>query len=130
MLREAWNCLSDKGAELLPLAWQMTPVQGRISVQAMAQQPIVTCNQNAAVLCPNNSFLCGLGSEYSGNCIDQTGAPYPRPIRQVYAGTHFFCCERLSASMARSLRLELYLYTAVDSRPGPGGSRTTASCQS
>ena len=24
---------------------------------------------------------------------------------------------------------ELYLYTAVDSRPGPGGSRTTASCQ-
>ena len=41
----------------------------------------------------------------------------------------FFCCERLSASMARSLRLELYLYTAVDSRPGPGGSRTTASCQ-
>ena len=25
---------------------------------------------------------------------------------------------------------ELYLYTAVDSRPGPGGSRTTASCQS
>ena len=29
----------------------------------------------------------------------------------------FFCCERLSASMARSLRLELYLYTAVDSRP-------------
>ena len=27
----------------------------------------------------------------------------------------FFCCERLSASMARSLRLELYLYTAVDS---------------
>ena len=31
----------------------------------------------------------------------------------------FFCCERLSASMARSLRLELYLYTAVDSRPGP-----------
>ena len=43
--------------------------------------------------------------------------------------TTFFCCERLSASMARSLRLELYLYTAVDSRPGPGGSRTTASCQ-
>ena len=42
----------------------------------------------------------------------------------------FFCCERLSASMARSLRLELYLYTAVDSRPGPGGNRTTASCQS
>ena len=24
---------------------------------------------------------------------------------------------------------ELYLYTAVDSRPGPGGSRTTAICQ-
>ena len=24
---------------------------------------------------------------------------------------------------------ELYLYAAVDSRPGPGGSRTTASCQ-
>ena len=42
----------------------------------------------------------------------------------------FFFCERLSASMARSLRFELYLYTAVDSRPGPGGSRTTASCQS
>ena len=41
----------------------------------------------------------------------------------------FFFCERLSASMARSLRFELYLYTAVDSRPGPGGSRTTASCQ-
>ena len=35
----------------------------------------------------------------------------------------FFIFERLSASMARSLRLELYLYTAVDSRPGPGGSR-------
>ena len=42
----------------------------------------------------------------------------------------FFCCERLSASMARSLHFELYLYTAVDSRPGPGGSRTTASCDS
>ena len=76
MLREAWNCpftsfLSDDGGELdsvLPLAWQVTPVQGRISVQAMAQQPIVTCNQNAAVLwCPNNPFLCALGSEYSGN---------------------------------------------------------------
>ena len=25
--------------------------------------------------------------------------------------------------------VELYLYTAVGSRPGPGGSRTTASCQ-
>ena len=25
--------------------------------------------------------------------------------------------------------IEPYLYSAVDSRPGPGGSRTTASCQ-
>ena len=45
---------------------------------------------------------------------------------------NFFCCERLSASMAMwypVAAFELYLYTAVDSRPGPGGSRTTASCQ-
>ena len=34
-----------------------------------------------------------------------------------------FCCERLSASMARSLRLELYLYTAVDSPLVQGASR-------
>ena len=53
-----------------------------------------------------------------------------RLISDGEANKPFFFCERLSASMARSLRLELYLYTAVDSRPGPGGSRTTASCQS
>ena len=108
MLRQAWNCpfitiLSDEGGKLdfeLPFAWQVSPVRGRISLQAMAQQPIVTCNQNAAVLwCPNNPFLCALGSEYSGNCIDQTGAPYPRPIRQVYAGTHWFLAVKADESM-------------------------------
>ena len=34
---------------------------------------------------------------------------------QTTSAVSNFCCERLSASMARSLRLELYLYTAVDS---------------
>ena len=51
-------------------------------------------------------------------------------MRSRHCARAVFCCERLSASMARWLRLELYLYTAVDSRLGPGGSRTTASCQS
>ena len=40
-----------------------------------------------------------------------------------------FFCERLSASMARSLHLRFSLCTTSDSRPGPGGSRTAASCQ-
>ena len=41
----------------------------------------------------------------------------------------FFFCERLSASMARSLHLRFSLCTTSDSHPGPGGSRTAASCQ-
>ena len=41
----------------------------------------------------------------------------------------FFFCERLSASMARSLHLRFSLCTTSDSRPGPGGNRTAASCQ-
>ena len=41
----------------------------------------------------------------------------------------FFCCERLSASMARSLHLRFSLCTTSGSHPGPGGSRTAASCQ-
>ena len=96
MQREAWNCpfitlLSDEGAELdfvLPLAWQVTPVQGRISVQAMAQQPIVTCNQNAAVLwCPNNPFLCALGSEYSGIiALIKQEHPIPDPYVKCMQG--------------------------------------------
>ena len=40
-----------------------------------------------------------------------------------------FLCERHLGHVPWSLRFELYLFTAVDSRPGPGGSRTTASCQ-
>ena len=98
-LLQAWSSpfitiLGQGGDKLdfeLPVAWQVSPVHGRISLQAMAQQPILTCNQNAAVIwCPNNPFLCALGSEYSGNCIDKTGSPCPRPIRQVFAGTHWF----------------------------------------
>ena len=41
----------------------------------------------------------------------------------------FFCCERLSASMARSLHLRFSLCTTSDSHPGPEGSRTAAICQ-
>ena len=40
-----------------------------------------------------------------------------------------FCCERLSASMARSLHLRFSLCATSDSHPGPGGNRTAASCQ-
>ena len=43
--------------------------------------------------------------------------------------TTFFFCERLSASMARSLHLRFSLCTTSDSHPGPGGSRTAACCQ-
>ena len=107
-LRQAWSSpfitiLGQGGDKLdfeLPVAWQVSQVQGRISLQAMAQQPILTCNQNAAVIwCPNNPFLCALGSEYSGNCIDKTGTPYPRPIRQVFAGTHWFLAVKADESM-------------------------------
>ena len=41
----------------------------------------------------------------------------------------FFCCERLSASMARSLHLRFSLCSTSDSHPSPGGSRTAAGCQ-
>ena len=75
-------------------------MQGRISLQAIAQQPRLACNQNTAVLwCPNNPFLCAIGSEYSGNCIDKTGTPYPRPIRNVFAGTNWFLAVRADESM-------------------------------
>ena len=107
-LRQAWNSpfitlLGQGGDKLdleLPVTWQVSPLNGRISLQAMAPQPIVTCNQNAAVIwCPNNPFLCALGSEYSGNCIDKTATPYPRPIRQVFAGTHWFLAVKPDESM-------------------------------
>ena len=45
------------------------------------------------------------------------------------SNTIVFCCERLSASMARSLHLKFSLCTTSNSHPGPGGSRTAASCQ-
>ena len=48
---------------------------------------------------PYNPFLCTIGSEYSGNCIDKTGTPYPRPIRQVFAGTNWFLAVRTDGSM-------------------------------
>ena len=108
MLRQAWNCpfmtILDQGGNTLdfelPIAWQVSPVQSRICLQAVAQQPILTCNQYAAVLwCPNNPFLCAIGSEYSGNCIDKIGTPYPRPIRQVFAGTNWFLAVRADESM-------------------------------
>ena len=108
MLRQTWNTpfitILDQGGDILdfelPIAWQVSPVLGRIELQAMAQQPILTCNRNTAVLwCPNNPFLCAIGSEYSGNCIDKTGTPYPRPIRQVFAGTNWFLAVRTDGSM-------------------------------
>ena len=46
-----------------------------------------------------------------------------------FAARNFFFGERLSASMAGSLHLRFSLCTTSDSRPGPGGSRTAASCQ-
>ena len=108
MLRQTWNTpfitILDRRGEILdlelPIAWQASPVQGRIEVQATAQQPILTCNRNTAVLwCPNNPFLCAIGSEYSGNCIDKTGTPYPRPISQVFAGTNWFLAVGTDGSM-------------------------------
>ena len=108
LLRQTWNTpfitILDRRGDILdlelPIAWQVSPVHGRIELQAMAQQPIVTCNRNTAVLwCPNNPFLCAIGSEYSGNCIDKTGTPYPRPIRQVFAGTNWFLAVRTDGSM-------------------------------
>ena len=108
MLRQTWStpfiAILDQGGDILdlelPIAWQVSPVQGRIGLQALAQQPILTCNRNTAVLwCPNNPFLCAIGSEYSGNCIDKTGTPYPRPIRQVFAGANWFLAVRTDGSM-------------------------------
>ena len=49
----------------------------------MPQQPFPVCSR----------------SEYSGNCIDKTGTPYPRPIRQVFAGTNWFLAVRADESM-------------------------------
>ena len=85
MLRQTWNTpfitILDQGGNILnlelPIAWQVSPVLGRIEVQAMAQQPILTCNRNTAVLwCPNNPFLC-----------------------QVFAGTNWFLAVRTDGSM-------------------------------
>ena len=108
MLRQTWSTpfitILDQGGDILdlelPIAWQVSPVQGRIGLQAMAQQPTLTCNRNTAVLwCPNNPFLCAIGSEFSGNCIDKTETPYPRPIRQVFAGANWFLAVRTDGSM-------------------------------
>ena len=95
-LRELMSCpfltlYGPEGDQLdfdWPIARQVVALQCRISVQAIAQQPRLTCNSHTAVLwCPCNPFLCALGSEYSGNCIDKTRTPYATPIRKVFAGT-------------------------------------------
>ena len=44
-------------------------------------------------------------------------------------GRFFFLLRAPFGQYGPVAAFELYLYTAVDSRPGPGGSRTTASCQ-
>ena len=52
----------------------------------------------------------------------------PMQLMHVKQLLIFFFCERLSASMARSLHLRFSLCTTSDSHPGPGGSRAAASC--
>ena len=105
-LRELMSCLfltlyGQEGDQLdfdWPIARQVVALQSRISVQAIAQQLNLTYNAHAAVLwCPRNPFLCALGSEYSGNCIDKTRTPYATPIRKVFAGTHWFLAGRADA---------------------------------
>ena len=59
---------------------------------------------------------------------DSSPVPTQTSVEEVSTVT-FFLLRAPFGQYGPVAAFEFYLYTAVDSRPGPGGSRTTASCQ-
>ena len=106
--------------------WWDWPDQGRLhavgTISGRTSSSPCCAWRNSVEGLPNWLPTCGKAELLSVNADERWS---------IYDFWHqqFFCCERLSASMARSLHLRFSLCTASDPRPGPGGDRTAASCQ-
>ena len=94
---------------------------------------MVSCGRE--VLCHSSRGKLGTGSPPSSLLASTVLPPERRRTKRllvtswihfiamvVFVRAPFGACPLVAA-------FERYLYTAVDARPGPGGSRTTASCQ-